>query len=192
VPIYRINLTLLLSLVFVTDPIIRAYPALGRFMLKLRVFLFVGMVIALYFGAQHFTMSGMIAIVVVISLIEKIISETVIIKKLGITSKDFIQLKEVGKTAIVSLLAGIVAFAVYYAAKDAAAVFVQNAVQTILPQLKVGLVNFIGGGATLFLVFVIFAPIYLLGMNFWNAIDDDEKAFIRNSWAKVFRRKRML
>ena len=123
VPIYRINLTLLLLLVFVTDPIIRAFPALGRFMLKLRVFLFVGMISALYFGIQHFTMSGMIAIVVVVSLIEKIISETVVIKKLGITSKDFIQLKEVGKTAIVSILAGLVAFGVYYAAKDATLIF---------------------------------------------------------------------
>ena len=192
VPIYRINLTLLLSLVFVTDPVIRAYPALGRFMLKLRIFLFVGMVIALYFGASHFTMSGMIAIVVVISLIEKIISETVIIKKLGITTKDFIQLKKVGKTAIVSILAGIVAFAVYFAAKDAAVIFVQNALQTILPQLKIGLVNFLSGSATLFLIFVIFAPVYLLGMNLWNAVDEDEKAFIRNWWAKIFRRKRML
>ena len=185
VPIYRINLTLLLLLVFVTDPVIRAFPALGRFMLKLRIFLFVGMIGALYFGIQHFTMSGMIAIVVVVSLIEKIISETVVIKKLGITSKDFIQLKEVGKTAIVSILAGIITFAVYYAAKDATVIFVQNAVQTILPPIKIGLVNFISGGATLFLVFVIFAPIYLLGMNFWNAIDKEDKIILKKGLSKA-------
>ena len=185
VPIYRINLTLLLLLVFVTDPIVRAFPELGRFLLKLRIFLFIAMVGALFFGIQHFTMSGMIAIVVVVALIEKIISETVIIKKLGITSKELILMKDVGKTAVISILAGVVAFAVYFWAKDAAIAFTQNALLSILPQLKIGLVNFISGGVTLFLVFIVFAPVYLLGMNFWNAIDEGDKMILKRIFGRA-------
>ena len=118
VPIYRINITLLLFLVLVTDPVVRAYPELGRFMLKLRIFLFAGMIGALYFGINHFSMSGMIGIVVIVTLIEKIISETVVIKKLGFGLKDLVLLREFFKTAIVSIFTGIITFAFYYSAKD--------------------------------------------------------------------------
>lgn len=185
VPIYRINITLLLLLVFVTDPIVRAYPELGRFLLKLRIFLFVGMISALYFGIQHFSMSGMIAIVVVAAVIEKTISEAVIIKKLGVASKDLILLKDVGKTAIISLLAGVAAYAFYFAAKDSVFSFAQSVVQTILPQLKIGLANFIGGSAVLLAVFLIFAPVYLVGMNFWNAIDEEDKMLLKRAFDKL-------
>lgn len=187
VPIYRINLTLLLLLIFVTDPVVRAFPALGRFMLKLRIFLFLGMLAALYFGVQHFTMSGMIAIVVVAALVEKIISEAVVTKTLGIKLKDWALLKDAGKAAVVSIFAGIVAFAVYYAAKDAAILFAQNAVQILVPQLKTGIVNFVGGGAALFLVFMFFTPVYLLGMHFWNAVDEEDKMILKNGLAKMRR-----
>ena len=185
VPIYRINLTLLLLLTFVTDPVVRAFPALGRFMLKLRIFLFLGMLAALYFGVQYFSMSGMITIVVVVSLIEKIISESVVIKTLGIKLKDLVLLKDAGKAAVVSLVAGIAAFSVHYAAKDAAFLFAQNAILTVLPQLKIGLINFISGSAALFMVFVVFVPVYLLGMNFWHAIDEEDKMILKNGFTKV-------
>ena len=50
----------------------------------------------------------------------------------------------------------------------------------ILPQLKIGLVNFLSGAFTLGITFLIFAPIYLLAMNFWNAIDEADKSFVKN------------
>ena len=181
VPIYRINLTLLLLLVFVTDPIVRAYPELGRFLLKLRIFLFAAMLAALYFGIRHFSMSGMIGIVVVVSVTEKIISETVIIKKLGIKLKDLIMFKEVGKTAIVSIAAGIAAFAFHYTLKNSIVDFAQNFLGGNFPQIKIGLVNFVAGSFELFLVFVIYSAIYLTGMNFWNVIEDEDKIMLKNA-----------
>ncbi len=180
VPIYRINLTLLLFLVLVTDPVVRAYPELGRFMLKLRVFLFIGMIGALYFGINHFSMSGMIGIVVVVTLIEKIISETVIVRKLGFGFKDLVLLKEFFKTAVVSVFAGIITFCFYYVAKDTIFNSTNSSLLSMLPQLKTGLVNFISGAVTLGLTFLIFAPIYLLAMNFWKAIDEADKNFVKN------------
>ncbi|CAN5626706.1 hypothetical protein BH20ACI4_BH20ACI4_28520 [soil metagenome] len=189
VPIYRINITLLLFLVLVTDPVVRAYPELGRFMLKLRVFLFTGMVAALYFGINHFSMSGMIGIVVIVTLIEKIISETVIIKKFGLTARDLYLLKDVGKTAIISVFAGLITFAFYYAAKDTVFLFANNFLQTVLPQLKIGLGNFISGVFTLGVTFIIFAPIYLFFMYLWNSIDDDEIEFIKKYVWKLLPRK---
>ena len=182
VPIYRINLTLLLFLVLVTDPVVRAYPELGRFMLKLRVFLFAGMIGALYFGINHFSMSGMIAIVVAATLIEKIISETVIIKKLGFGFKDLHLLKDAGKTALVSVFAGVITFAFYYAAKDSVFNFSNDFLLSIFPQTKIGLVNFISGAFTLGVTFLIFAPVYLFAMNLWNAIDEQDK----NLFKKLF------
>ncbi|HSK72409.1 MAG TPA: oligosaccharide flippase family protein, partial [Pyrinomonadaceae bacterium] len=80
VPIFLINLTLLPFHILVTDPIVRSYRELGRFLLILRIFIFSGLVAALYFGIQHFNLSGMIAIVVVALICEKIIAEGVIIR----------------------------------------------------------------------------------------------------------------
>lgn len=179
VPIYRINLTLLLLLILVTDPIVRAYSELGRFMLKLRIFLFIGMVVALYFGINHFSMSGMIGIVVVITLIEKIISEAVIIKKLNVSLKDLYLLKNVGKAAFVSIVVGGITFAVYFAAKDSIWSFTHNLLLNFFPDLKSGFANFIAGSMVLFVSFIIFAAIYLFIMNSWNAIDEDDKRFLK-------------
>jgi O-antigen/teichoic acid export membrane protein len=179
VPIYRINLTLLLLLVLVTDPVVRAFPDLGRFMFKLRIFLLAGMVSALYFGLEHFSMSGMIAVVVVIAVIEKAISETVVVKKLGVTWRDFGLLKPVAKTAFASLLAGAVMFAFYWAARDAVFSFAQSFLQSALPHLKIGIINFAAGGATLLTAFLIFVPVYLLLMHFWKAIDEEDKNFVK-------------
>ncbi len=180
VPIYRINITLLLFLVLVTDPIVRSFPELGRFLLKLRVFLFIVMLAALYFGINHFSMSGMIGIVVVVTFIEKLISETVVVKKLNFGLKDLHLLKDTGKTAVVSIFTGLITFAFYYAAKDSVFDFTNNFIHSILPQLKIGFVNFISGGFTLGVTFLIFAPIYLFLMNLWNAIDEQDIAFVKN------------
>lgn len=175
VPIYRINLTLLLLLTLVTDPIVRAYSELGRFMLKLRIFLFLGMVAALYFGINHFSMSGMIGIVVAVTLIEKIISETVVIKKLNVSLKDLYLLKNVGKTALVSVFAGILTSAVYFTTKNTIWSFTYNSLQAFFPALKSGFINFVSGSIVLFAMLVIFLTIYLFLMNIWNAIDEEDK-----------------
>ena len=186
VPIYRINLTLLLFLVLVTDPIVRSYTELGRFMLKLRIFLFAGMLAALYFGINHFSMSGMVGIVVVVTLVEKIISETIVIKKLNFSRQDLYLLKDVGKTAVASILAGIIAFAFYFATKETIFSAAQNLLHSIVPQLKNGLVNFAAGGTTLLVTFLVFAPIYLFIMNLWNAIDEEDKNFFKNIITHLF------
>ena len=145
------------------------------------------MLAALYFGIQHFSMSGMIGIVVVVSIVEKIISETVIVQKLGITTKDLILLQVVGKTALVSIAAGLIAFLFHYAVNAAVLDFTGNFLKNNLPQIKTGLVNFIAGSFELFLVLIIFAAIYLAAMNFWNAIDAEDKMILRNGLSALRR-----
>ena len=188
VPIYRINLTLLLFLALVTDPIVRSYPELGRFMLKLRLVLFIIMISALYFGINHFSMSGMIGIVVAITFIEKVISETVIMKKLNFSVKELYLFKATVKTAIVSLFAGLITFAFYYNTKLPIYNFANYFLHSIFSQLKDGFVNFISGGVTLAVMFLIFVPVYFFAMYFWNVLDSEEYETIEKFVGRLFRR----
>ncbi len=179
VPIFMINLTLLPLQILVTDPIVRSYKELGRFLLIVRIFILIAMVTTLYFGIQYFNLSGMIAIVVVIAIIEKIISETMIVRKLGVKRKDLGLLKDIWKTAAISLIAGTATYFVYIFTKDLMFGFGEFIASTIIGSTKLTVINFIGGSLTLTLSFLIFAPIYLFLSNYFNVIDEGEKQQVR-------------
>jgi hypothetical protein len=163
-----------------TDPIVRAYKELGRFLLILRIFILIALVAALYWGIWHFSLSGMITIVVVASIVEKIIAETVIIRKLGAGRKDLPLLKNVGKTAAVSLIAGIATYLVYTNIKDYVFYYGGKLASALFAVPKLAVTDFTGGGLTLFISGLVFAAIYLAGTYYFNIIEDGEKDLIKS------------
>ena len=179
VPIFIINLTILPLYVWITDPIVRAYRELGNILLTLRVFIIIALVAALYFGIQHFDLRGMIAIVVVTALVERIVSTVIVFKKLNVRTRDLSFLKDIGKTAVVSLLAGAVMFLFYRQTGEMIFLWGANLTQAILPTATEGLIDFVAGSFVLGACGLLFAPIYLAGMNYAGVIEDGEKEKIK-------------
>jgi O-antigen/teichoic acid export membrane protein len=178
VAVFKINLTLLPLQILLTDPVVRAYKELGRFLLVLRIFILIALVGALYWGIWHFGLSGMIAIVVVVSVFEKLIAETVIVRKLGVGRKDLPLLKPVVKTAVVTLIAGIATYLIYSNIKDYVFHYGERIAAALFAAPKVPVKDFIGGGLVLFISGLIFAAIYLAGTFYFNIIEDGEKEMI--------------
>lgn len=187
VPIFLINLTLLPFSILITDPIVRAYQNLGRFLLVLRIFVFAGLVLTLYFNFQSLDMRGMIAVAIGAMLVEKFFAETFIVRKLGFGVKDFHLLKNVVKTAIAAVFAGLITYVFYLNTNDFLFDFGENLARSIFQTEKLGLLNFIGGGFTLTVTALIFAPIYLLATFYSGIIEADEIQQVRTLFRKMRR-----
>lgn len=185
VPIFMVNLFLLPLHILVSDPIVRAYKELGRFLLIMRICMFVVLFLILYFGINSFSMMSIIILTVASKIFESTIIEIVVLYKIGAKPRDIYLLKNIAKVAIVSIIAGAATFFVYYYIKDAMPNVGANLAQTIFGTQKLGFVDFISGILTLGVSFLVFTPIYLLLSNFWGIIDDDEKETIKNAVAKV-------
>ncbi len=192
VPIFLINITLLPFFIWTIDPIVRAYKELGRFLLIERMTLFFGMSAALYYGIQHFDLRGMIAIVVVTVLIEKIILTWLVIKKLECKLSDLTLLKGIRNTAVCALIAGVPTFLFYYLTREPLARFGVEMTQKIWATDKISILDFTSGGLVLGLSFTLFSLIYLLAANYAGIIDSDEKAFAKKIFDQVLLRRKNL
>jgi O-antigen/teichoic acid export membrane protein len=178
--IFVINLTLLPFSILITDPVIRSYRELGRFLLLSRILLLTSLVAVLYFGLDHFGLSGMIMVAVGAILIEKCIAETMVIRKLGLGLQHLPLLKNVAKTAVISVLAGVITYFVYVNIQEYLLSVGENLAENALSAPKLSTLNFIGGSLVLLISGCVFAPIYLLAANFWGVIEEDEKQMLRN------------
>lgn len=185
VPIFLINLTLLPFSVIISDPIVRAYRELGKYLLILRIFILGGLLAALYFGLGYFDMRGMIAAAVAAILIEKLIAETFIIRKLNFGRKDLHLLRNTGKTAIMALIAGAFTFLFYQTASGFLFSSAENFLKEVFPALKTGVITFVCGSFTLLLTAFVFAPIYLFGTNYLGIIEAEEKEQIYSIFRKL-------
>ena len=185
VPIMLINLTLLPLNILVIDPMVRAYKELGRILLSLRVFVVIALVAALYFGIQNFDLRGMIAIVVVINVLETIIVSTILAGKLGVKPEDWRLFKNVGKIALVSLIAGVFTFLIFGQIEKIGFSFGENLVGMFFDAPKQSVTDFVSGSLTLGFTFLIFAPVYLFGINYFGLIDREEKDLIKQTLGKL-------
>jgi O-antigen/teichoic acid export membrane protein len=156
VPIFQINLTLLPFYIFLLDPIQRAYKDLGQMLLKLRIVLFIAMTTALWFGVQYLDLRGMIAIVVGVTLIERVLMTVAVGRRLGFQLSDVRLFTNVGKIALACLAAGIPTFAAWWLAHNAPAII------------------------NLAISAAVFGVIYLSALHFLNAIPDAEKQRLVN------------
>lgn len=188
VPIFLVNLTLLPIWIWATDPIVRAYKELGRYLLLLRLFILPVMTAVLYYGMQHFDMRGIIGIVVVTTVTEKIIFTAVITKKLNVERRDLGGLRTVGKTAAAALTAGFFTYLFYWKFAGRILLWGADWSQMIFAAPKKGLVDFFAGSSVLAFSALIFVPLYLLGANFFGIIEDEEKEKVKEILRKIFRR----
>lgn len=176
VAIFVINLTLLPFDIWITDPIIRAYKQFGKYLMILRIFILTAMVAALWFGIQNFDLRGMIAIVIVTSIVERLITTSLLIKTLGIKIGDLKLLKGVAETALVAAVSGTLTYFIYLQLRS----FVPGLVEDLAINFSIGLkastLYFVSGMMILALSFAVFAPLYLMGMNLLGLIEDEEKA----------------
>ena len=189
VPVFLINITVLPFYILINDSIIRAYKELGRFLVVLRVLIFAAMLSALYFGIQNFDLRGMIAIVVVTTIVEKLISAAVVIRKLNAGKRDLHFLKDVGKTALASVVAGITTYFFYTAFRQAIFDSSVESIKLIFAEPKDSLVDFLAGSVVLAACAVVFTPLYLVCANFFGTIETAEKEKVKTIWHKVLRRR---
>lgn len=173
VPIFLINITLLPSYIFIIDPLIRAFESLGKFILKLRILIVLVLLLTLYFGIQYFDLRGVIATVVIASLTERFIASKKVYQTIGVKISDFVLLKNIAKTAICSILAGIPVYFLYLLVNPFTSE-IAVVINTIL-NLKQSWADVIAGGTILGLTAMVFIPIYLMLINFLGVISEDEK-----------------
>lgn len=188
VPVFMINITLMPFYILVNDAVIRAFQELGRFLLVLRAFIFIGMVSALFFGIEHFDLRGMIAIVVVTALVERLISVVVIIKKLNAGKRDLPLLKDVVTTALASVFAGFFTYFFYRNFHQTIFDWSADIIKTIFAAPKESLVDFLAGGVVLAACAFVFTPLYLASANYFGVIETSEKEKVRTILRKIFRR----
>lgn len=186
VSIFVINLTLLPFSVLILDPIVRSYKELGKLFLLTRLLTLTCLVGVLYFGLGYFSLTGMITVAVCAILIEKFLTESMVVYKLGLGLQHLSLLKATAKTALISILAGGVTYIVYANAHG----YLQQVGETFAGQLlsteKLSVLNFVGGSFVLLVSGLVFAPVYLLAANFWGVIEEDEKQTVRNFMRRIF------
>lgn len=180
VPVFRINLLLLPFYCLMLDPVARSFPEVGRFLLKTRIALFFALISALWFGIRHFDLRGMIAIVVVVVLFERMLSLSKILRVLEAKRSDVYLLKPIGKTALAAVFSGGILFVFYWLTKDGllsvCLSFSHRALALI--GFEKG-ADFIGGSLFLGICFVIFASVYLFSANWLGAIETEDKERIK-------------
>jgi O-antigen/teichoic acid export membrane protein len=105
VPLFLVNLMVWPFYIIVTDPISRAFEDLGRPMLFVRITFFVVMIAFLFYGIAHFSLLGMMMIVVVMAIMDRLVQAIVAFRRIGVSAKDLGLLSKVGKTAVASGIA---------------------------------------------------------------------------------------
>ncbi len=112
VPVFMINLTLLLLGILLADPLFRAYVEQRFFLIRLRVVLGVLLTAGLWFGTTRFGLVGAISAVVIVTVTERIVMAIRFGRILGVSRKDLVLLTDVGKLALAAAGAALLTAAV--------------------------------------------------------------------------------
>lgn len=188
-PVFVINITLLPFSVLTLDPIVRSFKELGRLFLLTRLLVLSCMVGVLYFGLASLTLTGMITVAVGAIITEKIIAESMVIKKLGLELRHFKLLATTGKTAVISAFAGVLTYAFYANTRDYLFGIGDQLARQVFVTTKLATIDFVGGGLVLTVSAFIFVPTYLLLAVVWGVIEQDEKNSVMSTFKKVFYRR---
>lgn len=108
-PIFAINLAMI-PLGIITsayDPVMRAYPEHRFFLLRARAVLLAGLFAALWFGTRRVGLVGVISLVVLTNLLERVVVAVRCGKALGMTWGQFALFKDVGKLACAAVVAAV-------------------------------------------------------------------------------------
>ena len=108
-PIFAINLAII-PLGIITsacDPVMRAYPEHRFFLMRVRAMLLGGLFMMLWFWTERVGLVGVISLVVLTNLLERIAVAVRCGKALGMTWSDFALFKDVGKLSCAAACAGV-------------------------------------------------------------------------------------
>ncbi len=184
VPIFMVNLTILPFGILITDPIVRSFKELGRVFLVTRILVLTLLVTVLYSTLGQIGLVGIITAAVGAILLEKFIGEAMIVRQLGLGVQHLPLLKNVGKAAVISVAAGVLTYVVYATLHVYLEGLGAQFAFEIFSSPKTSTLSFIGGGLVLLISGLVFAPVYLLGANFWGLIEESEKETV----VKIVRR----
>jgi O-antigen/teichoic acid export membrane protein len=106
-PVFRINLTLLLPAVLLQDPLFRAYMGQRLFLVRLGVMICALLAGLLWLGTSYFGILGAISAVVIVRLIDRTISAVRFGGILGVGRRHLVLLKDLGKLALAAAVASL-------------------------------------------------------------------------------------
>lgn len=174
--IFRVNLFALPLFSLVVDPIVRAYPAASRLLLKVRIAIFAGLLAVFWLGVGKLGLTEMIAIVVAAILFEKLIAAWISARMLEVKSADFRLLKTVGYIAVAALAAAVVLGVVYLLAARILMDVVSAASENLLSMFGIGRgIEFVAGCIFLAICSVLYAGAYLIAANWLGVIEPADK-----------------
>ena len=189
VPIFLTFLTLLPFAILMTDPVLRAYKNLGKFLLKIRFTMATILIAGLYFGIGALDMRGIIALVVAVRISERIILQFAVFRTLGVQKNDIRLFSKVGTTGVISILTGITTYGLYRSIREPLSDHTREFISFFSSPPSAVIVEFASGITVLATCFIAFMAIYLPAAYFLNLLDDSEKEKLRRIFGKVFARR---
>jgi len=105
-PIFAVNLTLLPLGVVLLDPLYRAFEGQRYFLLRFRLVLAAVLIVSLWLFTARAGLLGVIGMVVAIGVVERVVMAIHFGRLLGVTARDVILLRDIGKLAA-GLVAGL-------------------------------------------------------------------------------------
>lgn len=177
--VFVINLTLLPLGVLIIDPIARSFAELGKIFLVTRIVVLAGLIGVLYLRLDSIGLTGVIAVAVGAIVIEKLVTAAIVARKLGVGTHHLHLMGSIGKTALISLAAGLVTYFVHLNARvpllEAGERFATGALSTT----NRGAIDFFSGGLVLLVCGCVFATIYLVAASVSGVIEEHEKSDLR-------------
>jgi len=130
-------------------------------------------------------MTGMIGLAVGAVVIDKLIAEAMVIRKLHLGVKDLHLLVNVAKTAFASIAAGVATYLVYVNFHSNLFAAAETFLSSSIGIAKASVVHFASGTFVLAVCALVFAPIYLAAANLLGLIEDEEKNTVRRIAGKI-------
>lgn len=189
VPIFLINITLIPFGILISDPVVRAYENLGRFLLKLRLVLIPLMIVIMWAAIDHLNLVSIISIVVVVTVIERVITAIRVAKELEVKRADAFMLGNVLKTALATVIAGGVAFVFYMYFRPFAPELAEMVGGIFWQVPREHSFSLLTGGVVVGSTGCVLAAVYLFLANLLRIISSEEKRSIKNLFSRVTAQK---
>lgn len=178
VPVFRVFITMLPLGILISDPIVRAHPELGRFMLKLRIVSSMVLVALLYLVSGAPSLTSMIAVVIVVRIFDMVIAETTIFGRIGFKRSDLRLFSGVVRVALCAAIAGVVTFALHSVALDKMPGFINSLVSWAGGTLSVGLAYAVEDGIAILGAGIVFGISYILLIYKFGDLEQKEKDLV--------------
>lgn len=190
--IFRVNLLVLPLFSLVVDPITRAYPHAGRFLLKVRIAICVVLLLVFWLGLGRFGLVEMISIVVAAIFVEKAACVWISIRMLKASIPDLRMLKTIGRVGLAAVIASMILFGVHLIAGERMLVSCVGLSKLVLDTIDAGRgIEFVGGSLFLGICLAVFVASYVAAANQLGAIGPDEKEKFRSVLRRLSPRRRI-